>query len=50
MTVTNFIYTIVAYFTYAQLFIIVSVAAMFDMLRDKLTGQRHTQWYKTQRF
>ncbi|MFC6182145.1 glycosyltransferase family 2 protein [Lactiplantibacillus daowaiensis] len=49
-TVTNFIYAIVSYFTYAQLFIIVSVAAMYDMARDKLTGKRHTQWYKTQRF
>ena len=49
-TVKNFLYTLVSYFTYAQLFIIVSAAAMFDMLRDKITGQRHTHWYKTQRF
>ncbi|VDG19068.1 glycosyltransferase [Lactiplantibacillus mudanjiangensis] len=49
-TVTNFIYAIVSYFTYAQLFIIVSVAAMYDIIRDKITGTRHTKWYKTQRF
>lgn len=49
-TVTNFLYTLVSYFTYAQLFIIVSVAAMVDMARDKVTGTRHTHWYKTQRF
>lgn len=49
-TVTNFLYSLVSYFTYAQLFIIVSVAAVLDMLRDKVTGQRHTKWYKTQRF
>lgn len=49
-TVTNFFYSLISYFTYAQLFIIVSVAAVYDMLRDKVTGQRHTKWYKTQRF
>ncbi|RRK10279.1 glycosyltransferase family 2 protein [Lactiplantibacillus garii] len=49
-TVTNFVYSVVAYFTYAQLFIIVSVVALFDMLRDKLTGKRQTKWYKTARF
>ncbi|MGP4117330.1 glycosyltransferase family 2 protein [Levilactobacillus zymae] len=49
-TVTNFLYTLASYFTYAQLFIVVSVAAMADMTRDKVTGQRHTHWYKTQRF
>lgn len=49
-TVTNFFYTLVSYFTYAQLFIIVSFAAIIDILRDKITGQNHTKWYKTQRF
>lgn len=49
-TVKNFFYTLASYFTYAQLFIIVTVAAVWDMLRDKITGQRHTKWYKTQRF
>jgi len=49
-TVTNFFYTLASYFTYAQLFIIVSFAAVWDMLRDKITGKRHTKWYKTQRF
>ncbi|KRO00763.1 glycosyltransferase family 2 protein [Companilactobacillus kimchiensis] len=49
-TVKNFFYTLISYFTYAQLFIIVSFAAIWDMIRDKITGQRHTKWYKTQRF
>lgn len=49
-TVKNFFYTLVSYFTYAQLFIIVSIAAFWAILRDKITGKRHTQWYKTQRF
>ena len=49
-TVTNFFYSLVSYFTYAQLFIIVSAVAMWDILRDKITGKNHTHWYKTQRF
>jgi len=49
-TVTNFFYTLISYFTYAQLFIVVSFMAIYDMVRDKITGQRHTKWYKTQRF
>ncbi|MFC6177413.1 glycosyltransferase [Companilactobacillus huachuanensis] len=49
-TVTNFFYTLISYFTYAQLFVVVSIVAIYDMLRDKLTGQKHTKWYKTQRF
>lgn len=49
-TVVNFLYSLVAYFTYSQLFIVVSLAAVGDILRDKLTGKRHTHWYKTQRF
>lgn len=49
-TVKNFFYSIISYFTYAQLFIIVSASAMWDILRDKVTGKNHTHWYKTQRF
>ena len=49
-TVKNFLYSVVAYFTYAQLFIIVSVAALYDMLRDWIRGERQTKWYKTARF
>jgi len=49
-TVVNFGYTLISYFTYAQLFIVVSLAAMWDIVRDKVTGKRHTHWYKTQRF
>lgn len=49
-TVTNFMYTLVSYFTYAQLFIVVSVVAVWDIIRDKITGKNNTKWYKTQRF
>lgn len=49
-TVTNFFYTLISYFTYAQLFVVVSIVAIYDMLRDKLTGKKQTKWYKTQRF
>lgn len=49
-TVVNFLYSLVSYFTYAQLFIVVSLIALYDLIRDKVTGERHTHWYKTQRF
>ena len=49
-TVKNFLYSLVAYFTYAQLFIVVALAAVWDICRDRVTGKRRTQWYKTQRF
>ncbi|WP_318766945.1 glycosyltransferase [Lactiplantibacillus carotarum] len=49
-TVTNFFYTVVSYFTYAQLFIIVSLAALADMVKDRVTGHKGTKWYKTERF
>ncbi len=49
-TVTNFVHTVMAYFTYAQLFIVVSIVALLEMLRDKVTGKRQTKWYKTERF
>jgi len=49
-TIKNFIYSLLSYFTYAQLFIVVSLAAFWDIIRDKVTGKRHASWYKTQRF
>lgn len=49
-TLVNFGYTLIAYFTYAQLFIVVSLLAAGDILVDKVTGKRRTHWYKTQRF
>ena len=49
-TVKNFMYTLVSYFTYAQLFIVVSLVAVWDIIRDKVTGKNNTKWYKTQRF
>lgn len=49
-TMVNFLISIAAYFTYAQLFIIVSIVSMFDILKDRITGKRQTKWYKTERF
>ncbi|CAJ1182695.1 hypothetical protein CPR19088_GLDEOEPO_01620 [Companilactobacillus paralimentarius] len=49
-TVKNFFYTLISYFTYAQLFVVVSIVAIYDMLKDKITGKHTTKWYKTQRF
>lgn len=49
-TVKNFYYTLISYFTYAQLFVVVSIVAIFDMMRDKILGKHDTKWYKTQRF
>lgn len=45
----NFILSCVSYFTYSQLFLIISVKAFAGMLIDKITG-REKKWYKTQRF
>ncbi|MEK3746094.1 hypothetical protein NST23_25940 [Brevibacillus sp. FSL K6-0770] len=36
-------------FTYAQLFIVISVQAFWGLLADKVT-KRKRRWYKTQRF
>ncbi|WP_048000680.1 glycosyltransferase family 2 protein [Lactiplantibacillus herbarum] len=49
-TIKNFLYSLLSYFTYAQLFIVVSLAAVWDIIRDKVTGNRRANWYKTQRF
>lgn len=47
--IRNFIYACVSYFTYAQLFILISVKAFYSLTMDKIT-KRESKWYKTQRF
>ncbi|ASR45423.1 glycosyl transferase [Paenibacillus kribbensis] len=48
-TMQNFILSCISYFTYAQLFLLISLRAFYSMIVDKVTG-RKTKWYKTQRF
>lgn len=45
----NFILSCISYFTYAQLFLIISIKSFVSMITDKITG-RKSKWYKTQRF
>lgn len=45
----NFILSCISYFTYAQLFLVVSIKAFISIIMDKITG-RQNKWYKTQRF
>jgi len=45
----NFILSYVSYFTYAQLFLIISLQAFYSMIVDRISG-RQSKWYKTQRF
>ncbi|MFK0525159.1 glycosyltransferase family 2 protein [Paenibacillus illinoisensis] len=45
----NFIVACLSYFTYAQLFLVISVKAFISLIGDKLF-RRETKWYKTQRF
>ncbi|ODP29608.1 glycosyltransferase [Paenibacillus sp. PK4536] len=45
----NFILSCVSYFTYSQLFLIISVKAFFSITYDRITG-RESKWYKTKRF
>ncbi|RXZ84766.1 glycosyltransferase [Paenibacillaceae bacterium] len=45
----NFILSCVSYFTYAQLFLLISLRALYSMFMEKVTGTRK-KWYKTQRF
>ncbi len=47
--VRNFVLSCISYFTYAQLFLVISVKAFYNMVIDKITG-RESKWYKTQRF
>ncbi|MDH6350909.1 glycosyltransferase [Brevibacillus sp. 1238] len=48
-TTRNFVLSCLSYFTYAQLFIVISVQAFWGLLADKVT-KRKRRWYKTQRF
>ena len=48
-TTKNFVLSCVSYFTYAQLFIYVSVRATFEYTLDKILHRKQT-WYKTKRF
>ncbi|MEW4372240.1 glycosyltransferase family 2 protein [Paenibacillus kandeliae] len=45
----NFVLSCISYFTYAQLFLIISIKAFYSLLVDIFTG-RKTSWYKTKRF
>ncbi|MFC7678804.1 glycosyltransferase [Paenibacillus sp. GCM10028914] len=45
----NFILSCISYFTYAQLFLVISAKSFVSMILDKLIG-REKKWYKTQRF
>ncbi len=47
--IRNFILSCVSYFTYAQLFLIISLKAFYSMIVDRISG-RQSKWYKTQRF
>lgn len=48
-TTQNFILSCLSYFTYAQLFLLISLRALYSFVVDKMTG-RKAKWYKTQRF
>ena len=45
---SNYLLGVMSYFTYAQLFVPVSVKAIFDICRDALL-QREMHWVKTPR-
>ncbi|WP_019637456.1 glycosyltransferase family 2 protein [Paenibacillus fonticola] len=47
--IRNFILSCLTYFTYAQLFLVISVRASYNLFMDKIT-HRENKWYKTQRF
>ncbi|MFB5761980.1 glycosyltransferase family 2 protein [Paenibacillus medicaginis] len=46
----NFVISCLSYFTYAQLFLIISVKAFGSIILDKVAGRQSNKWYKTQRF
>ncbi|MFB5677372.1 glycosyltransferase [Paenibacillus terreus] len=46
----NFVISCLSYFTYAQLFLIISVKAFGSIIVDKVAGRQSNKWYKTQRF
>ena len=41
---------LVAYFTYAQLFIIVSIDSITSIVMDKILRRKETKWVKIKRF
>lgn len=45
----NFVLACISYFTYAQLFLIISLKAFISILLDKVF-KRKSKWYKTERF
>lgn len=45
----NFVLACISYFTYAQLFLVISFKAFFSILLDKVL-RRKSKWYKTERF
>ncbi len=45
----NFLYVILMYFTYSQMWIVLVVWSLFLEIKRMLTGQE-VQWYKTERF
>lgn len=45
----NFLISCISYFTYSQLFILISLKATFSYLGD-LVFKREAKWYKTERF
>ncbi|WP_322907029.1 glycosyltransferase [Paenibacillus campi] len=45
----NFVLACISYFTYAQLFLIISIKAFYSLMVDIMTG-RKSSWYKTKRF
>ncbi|MDO9491723.1 glycosyltransferase [Acetobacterium sp.] len=49
MTVSNFFIIALMYFTYCQMWIIVTVYGVFQYLKDRIKKQ-DSKWYKTERF
>ena len=41
---------LVAYFSYAQMFIVVSVDSISSIVLDKVLRRKETKWVKTKRF
>lgn len=48
-TVNNYLVSVLSYFTYAQLFFIVSLIGIFSYIFDRIF-KRESKWYKTERF
>ena len=49
-TVKQIWLALAAYFTYSQLFIIVSIDAISSIVMDKVLHRKETKWVKTKRF